>query len=198
MTTFTIYNETNAPEATRDHLSGIKKDWGFIPNLHGILADSPVALEAYDSLFGLVAKSTLSPAEQQVVYQTFNVFHGCEYCVSGHTMLARKAGVPEQAVQALRNRVEIVDERLQALRKFAETVVETRGFAKQSAIDTFIGAGYTKANILEVVTILATKVISNYTNHLTGTPLDDFMKKDDLQWSDPEGRSANKAPAVSA
>lgn len=198
MTTFTIYNETNAPEATRAHLGGIKQGWGFIPNLHGILAESPVALEAYDTLFTLVGKSTLSAAEQQVVYQAINVFHGCEYCASGHTMLARHAGVSEDAVQALRNGTAIADARLQALRSFAETVAETRGFAGQDAIDAFLAAGFTQANVLEVVTIIATKVISNYTNHLTGTPLDAFMLSGDLQWNDPKGRSANKALAIAA
>ena len=189
MTRFELHNETNAPEGSRAALAETKKGWGFIPKLHAILAESPVALKGYDALFGLVAQSTLTPVEQQVVYQAINVFHGCEYCTAGHTFLSRNAGVPEDAIQALRNQTEIADARLQALRLFAETVAETRGFAGDDAVDAFIAAGFTRANVLEVVTIIATKVISNYTNHLTHTPLEDFMTDPALRWIDPEGRT---------
>lgn len=189
MTRFELYTETNAPEGSRATLAETKKGWGFIPKLHAILAESPVALKGYDTLFGLVGQSTLTPAEQQVVYQTINVFHGCEYCAAGHTFLSRNAGVPEDAIQALRNQTVIADARLQALRVFAETVAETRGFAGDDAVDAFIAAGFTRANVLEVVTIIATKVISNYTNHLTHTPLEDFMSDPALRWIDPEGRT---------
>jgi AhpD family alkylhydroperoxidase len=189
VTRFEIYNETNAPEGSRAALAETKKGWGFIPKLHAILAESPVALKGYDALFGLVGQSTLTPAEQQVVYQAINVFHGCEYCTAGHTFLSRNAGVPEDAIQALRNQTEIADTRLQALRRFTELVAETRGFAGDDAVDTFIAAGFTRAQVLEVVTIIATKVISNYTNHLTHTPLEDFMTDPALRWIDPEGRT---------
>lgn len=189
MTRFELHNETNAPEGSRAALAETKQGWGFIPKLHAILAESPVALKGYAALFGLVGQSTLTPAEQQVVYQAINVFHGCEYCTAGHTFLSRNAGVPEDAIQALRNQTEIADARLQALRAFAELVAETRGFSGDDAVDAFIAAGFTRANVLEVVTIIATKVISNYTNHLTHTPLEDFMTDPALRWIDPEGRT---------
>lgn len=189
MTSFAIHNQTTAPEASRARLAEVKNAWGFVPNLHAILAESPIALDAYDHLFNLVAGGTLSPAEQQIVFQAINVFHGCEYCTAGHTFLSRKAGVSEQAVQAIRNRQPIEHPRLEALRRFAERVAETRGFAGDEAVEAFLAAGFNKAQLLEVVTIIATKVISNYTNHLTHTPLEDFMRDPALRWVDPEGRT---------
>jgi AhpD family alkylhydroperoxidase len=189
MTEFTLYDENTAPEGSRAKLAEVKKGWGFVPKLHGMLAESPVALKGYDSLFALVTESTLTPAELQVVYQAVNVFHGCEYCTAGHTFLSRNAGVAEDVIAALRNQTPIADGRLQALRIFTETVAETRGFAGDEAVDTFIAAGFTRANVLDVVTIIATKVISNYTNHLTHTPLEDFMTDLALRWVDPKGRT---------
>lgn len=189
MTRFELYNETNAPEGSRAALAETKKGWGFIPKLHAILAESPAALKGYDALWALVTQTSFTPAEQQVVYQAVNVFHGCEYCTAGHTFLSRNAGVPEDAIQALRNQTVITDARLQALRSFTELVTETRGFAGDDAVDAFIAAGFTRAQVLEVVTIIATKVISNYTNHLTHTPLEDFMLDPALRWIDPEGRT---------
>jgi len=194
MNPFPIHTLDTAPEASRDRLAAVKKAWGFLPKLQATLAESPVALKAYDDLFGLVAsEASLSPSEQQVVYQAINVFHGCEYCTAGHTFLSRKAGVPEDAVQALRNRTPIADPRLEALRRFAEQVALTRGFAGDAAVEAFIAAGFTRAQVLEVVTIIATKVISNYTNHLTHTPLEDFMNDPALRWHDPEGRTPARA-----
>jgi uncharacterized peroxidase-related enzyme len=188
MTKFELYNESNAPEESQALLKEVKKQWGFVPKLQATLAQSPVALEAYTRLFGLVHKSALTPVEQQVVYQAINVLHGCEYCTAGHTYLSRKAGVPEQAIQALRDSTPIADARLQALRSFAESVSTRRGLVEDVVVDTFIAAGFTKQNVLEVVTIIATKTISNYTNHLTHTPLEDFMADPQLRWIAPRNR----------
>jgi AhpD family alkylhydroperoxidase len=189
MTTFTAYTLDTAPEGSRAKLAEVTKAWGFLPKLHGNLAESPVALEAYDTLFGLVAKSTLSPIEQQVAYQAINVFHACEYCTAGHTYLSRMVKMDEQAIAALRNGAPIADPRLQALRIFAESVVRERGFVGDAAVDAFLAAGFTKANVLEVVTIAATKTISNYTNHITHTELESFMADPALGWVSPRNRA---------
>jgi uncharacterized peroxidase-related enzyme len=190
MTTYTVHTAQTAPEASRPLLASVKQSWGFIPKLQAAMAESPLALEAYDTLFNLVAtKATLSPAEQQIVYQAINVFHGCEYCTAGHTFLSRKAGVPEDVIRAVRDQQPITNPRLETLRRFAERVAETRGFAGDSAVDAFIAAGFTKAQVLEVVTIIAAKVMSNYTNHLAHTPLEDFMEDPALRWHDPLSRT---------
>jgi AhpD family alkylhydroperoxidase len=134
-----------------------------------------LALEAYDTLFGMVAaKATLSPVEIQVAYQAINVFHECEYCTAGHTYLSRVVKMDEAAIAALRNGTPIPDARLEALRIFAEAVVRERGFVGDAAID--------------VVTIAATKTISNYTNHLTHTELESFMSDPALGWASPRCR----------
>jgi AhpD family alkylhydroperoxidase len=186
MERFTIHDQTTAPAGSRERLGAVRAAWGFIPKLQGTLAESPLALEAYDTLFNLVvARSTLTAIEQQVVFQAINVFHGCEYCTAGHTYLSRQAGVPEGVIRALRERTAIDDRKLEALRTFAVRVAETRGHAGDAAVTTFLAAGYTRAQVLDVVAIIATKVISNYTNHLTHTPLESFMSDPALRWVAP-------------
>ena len=44
-------------------------------------------------------------------------------------------------------------------------------------VETFLAAGYTKQQILEVILGVAQKVMSNYTNHLAQTPLDAVSEK---------------------
>ena len=47
--------------------------------------------------------------------------------------------------------------------------------------DAFYSAGYKHQQLLEIILILAQKVMSNYTNHLADTPVDEPFKKFD--WS---------------
>ena len=103
MQTFQVHDVDSAPQASKPLLERSKREWGFIPTLHGILAESAPTLEAYQTLFALGAKSSLTPAEQQVVYIAVSAFHECEYCVAGHTYLARAAKLDESAITALRS-----------------------------------------------------------------------------------------------
>jgi uncharacterized peroxidase-related enzyme len=193
MPRFTVHTIETAPEAAKATLSAVAGAWGFVPNLHGVLAESPAALDAYDALWAAVARSGLSPVEQQVAYMAINVFHECEYCTAGHTFLSRKAGMPEDALTALREGRPIPVARLEALRRFAEAVVRERGFVPEAEIDAFLAAGFTKANVLDVVAVAATKTISNYTNHLTGTPKEEFMADPSLAWVAPRNRKGAAA-----
>jgi AhpD family alkylhydroperoxidase len=183
MTRFDLHTPDTAPDGAKAQLATTTKAWGFTPNLHAILAESPAALIGYDTLFGLVAQSTLTPVELQVACQAVNVFHGCEYCTMGHTYLSRAAGMDEGAIADLRANRAPADPRLAALWAFTRAVVEMRGHAGDAAVDAFIAAGFTRANVLDVVTIIATKTISNYTNHLTHTPKEGFMTDPALAWS---------------
>jgi uncharacterized peroxidase-related enzyme len=196
-TAFAVHTINSAPAASQPLLEQSKKSWGFIPTLHGTLAEAPIALDAYTSMYdAIVARSTLTPIEQQVAFQAVNVLHGCEYCTAGHTYLSRAVKMPEDVIAALRESRPITgDARLQALREFTEAVVRERGLAGDAAVDAFVAAGFTKANVLELVTIVACKTISNYTNHLTHTPLEGFMADPALNWVAPARRTALKQAA---
>lgn len=122
------------------------------------------------------------------MFLTVSVFHECEYCASAHTHLGRLNKLDEAAIQALRNGTPIPDARLQALRHFTEAVLRARGFAGDAAVAAFLAAGYTRRNVLEVVTVIATKTITNYTNHLTHTPKESFMLDPALAWTSPRNR----------
>ena len=188
MESFQVHTVESAPIGSRALLEATKKEWGFLPTLHSILAESPAALEGYRQTFALVGKSSFSPAEQQVVFLAASAFHKCRYCVAGHTYLGRSVQLPESVIQALRDDRPIDDPRLQTLRSFTETVLRTRGAAGNEAIAAFLHAGYTKAQVLEVVLVIAAKTISNYTNHLAHTPDEAFMADPSFGWVPPSLR----------
>jgi uncharacterized peroxidase-related enzyme len=186
MHTFTVHDIQSAPTASKPLLERSQEEWGFVPTLHGVLAESAPTLSAYQTLFALGATSSLTPAEQQVVYLAVSAVHGCEYCVAGHTYLARAAELSEPAIAALRVGSPIPDARLQALRAFAESVVRLRGAVGDDGVATFLRAGYSRAQVLEVVLIIATKTISNYVNHIAHTPKESFMSDPTLSWRAPQ------------
>jgi uncharacterized peroxidase-related enzyme len=185
MTKFSVHTLDDAPEGSRATLAATAKAWGFVPNLQAILAESPASLKAYEALFAIAGETGFSPAEQQVVFLTTSVFHGCEYCTMGHTYLGGKAGVPAADIAALRAAEPPQDPRLRALAGFVRQVLETRGDVGDAAVDEFIAAGFTRANVLDVLVIVATKTISNYANHMAHTPKEGFMSDPALAWTAP-------------
>lgn len=174
MSKFTIYNETNAPEASRATLSAVKSSLGFIPNLMGTMAEAPAALNAYVQLMELIGSSTLSPQEQRLVTLAISQENTCDYCIAAEGMLAHKVNnIALEDVQAVQNGSTPADQKLQALVTFAKEVSSTRGYPSEETTNKFLAAGYSKANILEVVVGVSMKVLSTYTNHIAETPIDD-------------------------
>jgi len=172
MKTYTIHTEETAPEASKSTLQGVKKAYGFVPNLFGAFAESPAAAEAYAALSGIFEKTSLSPTERQVVLMTNNRLNGCHYCMAAHTTVSQMQSLPEDVVKALRDGTTIADPKLEALRVFTIRVNENRGHVTEPELDAFHAAGYTQENVLEVVLGTTLKVLSNYTNHIVKTPLD--------------------------
>lgn len=182
MSEFILHTPETAPAASKEALADVAKNWGFIPTMHATLAESPAALLGYEMLFGRIAESSLSPIEQQVAFQAINVLHGCAYCTMGHTYLSREAGMDEATISRLRAGQTPDDPKLAALFTFTRVVAEKRGEAQDSVAD-FLGAGFSKANVLDVVALIAAKTISNYGAALTNLPNEEFMTDPALAWS---------------
>ena len=114
--------------------------------------------------------------EKTVIWQTINVEHECHYCVPAHTAVAKSMNVGDDITNALRNQTALPNAKLEALRTFTLTVVRDRGLLSDDAVKAFLDAGYTKQNILEVILGVSQKVMSNFTNHVAHTPVDEPFK----------------------
>src|ERR1700746_1855656 len=180
---FTLHDTKTAPAPSADILNAVQKSWGFVPNLHRVLAQSPAALEAYSSLWGIAEKTSFTPQERNIVYLAIIYENECTYCMAGHTNLSRMAKVEPEVVSAVREGRPIADAKLEALRQFAAKVTRQRGVVSQTDVAAFKAAGYDNRAVLDVLVLAATKLISNYTNHLADTPNDSFMKG--AEWTPP-------------
>ncbi len=172
MPVFTIHTIDSAPEGSRETMGAIKRKFGFVPNLIGELGAAPAAVKAYTTLTGLLEETSLSPVEQQLVLTATSIANSCHYCVAAHSMGLKMAGLAQNEIDAVREGRELADVRLEALRKLTSAVVERRGWLDSADVQAFLKAGYRQEQILEVLVGVAAKTLSNYTNHLAGTPLD--------------------------
>ncbi len=164
--------QTPNPEA-RQLLEKAQAAFGMVPNLLAVMASAPPLGEAYLALGEHFAASGFSLDEQHVALLTVSRANGCDYCVGVHTAIAAMAGVDDKLVHAIRDDAVIDEPRLQALRVFVQSVVVNRGWVPALQVKDFLGAGFRKTQILDVIQVVAFKTLSNYTNHLVDTRLDE-------------------------
>jgi alkylhydroperoxidase family enzyme len=189
MSEFKIHTIETAPAASQAVLEAATKAYGSIPNMLGILAEAPEALKAYNELHQHFVDSSFNAEEMTVVWQSINVENNCTYCVPAHTAIAQMMQVDPALTEALRTQAPMPNEKLQVLQDTTLAIVRQRGILTDAQTERFYSVGYGPKQVLEIVLGVAQKTISNYTNHLAKTPLDDAFKA--FIW---EKKSAAQAP----
>lgn len=159
----------------REVLERAQKQVGFIPNMYARMVNSPGLLETYLTGYDRFRQeSGFTPAEQEVVFLTISRENGCHYCVAAHSFLADKQSDVSTAVtDAIRDGQPVPDPKLRALSEFTRTLLAKRGWLDRADVDAFLAAGYTERHILEIILAVAVKTLSNWSNHLFATPLDE-------------------------
>jgi uncharacterized peroxidase-related enzyme len=189
---FIVHDIATAPEGSVEILKNVQRAWGFVPNLHRILAESPAALTAYTTLWSIAEATSFTSIERNVAYLSIIYENECVYCMAGHTNLSRMAKVDEAVISAIREGRPVADTKLEALRHFSALITRNRGVVSHADVEAFKAAGYNNRAVLDVLVLAATKLISNYTNHLADTPLDPFMKG--AEWKAPGKLNAIASP----
>jgi alkylhydroperoxidase family enzyme len=184
---FKYYTKEDAPRESVPQIERSLKNYGFLRTLHQVLAAAPAAYQAYLDTFALFEdQTTFSSLEQQVVFMTANYENNCHYCVPGHSFLMTLKQMPADVIESLREGQPIKDTKLEALRTYTRRLLDKRGHLNDSEIKAFLDAGYTERQALEVLVGLAAKLISNFTNSLAHTELDDVSKPH--AWVHPKNR----------
>ena len=179
----------DAPEAAKPFLAKAEQANGYLPNLLRVLANAPVALETYLTVSGINGRASLDLAAREAVQITAAAIHGCGFCVAGHTAIAtKKAGVPPDAVNALREKQEGPDARLNAVARFTEAVIAGRGRVSDAELSSFKAAGFDDAAALEVVLGVSLATLCNFANNLGEPPLNPQMEA--YRWDGPVAQAA--------
>ena len=190
---FEVYSKETAPSKSKPALAALEQAVGMIPNLAGAMAESPVLIEGFGTLRGIFQKSTLSPAEREIVSLTNAVANGCSYCVAIHSTFALKSGVDTSTVDALRAEEAPQDEKMAALSTYCQKLIGKRGQVSPGDLAAFLAAGFSKEQALEVVVGIAGSVLANYARHITDAPLDDMLLPQVWVATGPETAPANIA-----
>mgnify|MGYP003385894943 FL=1 len=173
---FTLYTPETAPQAAQDELKNSAEVFGWVPNLHAVLAEAPPVLTAYKSLHGLFQQSSFDAEELTVVWQSINLENTCHYCVPAHTTIAGMMAVDSTLINALLEGKALPTEKLEVLKDTTKALLNQRGDLNDEQIARFTAVGYGNQQLLEIILGIAQKTISNYTNKLAHTPLDDQFK----------------------
>jgi AhpD family alkylhydroperoxidase len=172
MQTFPVHTVESAPEKSKPSLQTLQGVFGMIPNIAGAMATSPVLIGSLVGLFQKVHGGSFSEAEIQVLLLTNAVTNRCDWAVAFHTALALKSGVEPADVQAIRDREAPRSPKSSALSTLARALIEKRGRLEDLDVSRFLQAGFDKAHLLEVITVVAASTITNYTGNVTRPPVE--------------------------
>ncbi|MFT6319384.1 MAG: putative peroxidase-related enzyme [Granulosicoccus sp.] len=170
MQNFNVPTREEVSENNQAIFDNLKGALGFVPNLYAYYAKNDTALADYLALQN--RKSTLKAKEKEVINLVTSQINGCRYCQSAHTALGKMNGFSEEQILEIRGGSAAFDAKFDALAQFTKSVVENKGNASQTTKDAFFAAGYSEANMIDVVMVVGDRVISNYIHNLTGFAID--------------------------
>lgn len=173
---FPIHSVDSSPDASKDAIRWYQANFGMVPNLAGVMAESPALFLSYwQTQQNLLQQGALSAREVNIVETVVAHHNQCQYCVAGHTAFGATPlfnNSPEE-LHAIRSDADFNEGRLNALRSFTLRVLESQGRISTGQLNEYLAHGYTRAQAMDVVACIAAKVMSNFTNQLALTPLDD-------------------------
>jgi AhpD family alkylhydroperoxidase len=171
---FVDHTSETAPEAART-LAATEKHLGYLPAAVARLAEAPLLLDGFLKLSGMFETTSLDPLARETVIMTMATRNDCHVCVAMHTAKLTELDADPALIAALREDKPLPDERLQAIRDFTHTVLDTAGAVSDEALSAFVTAGFTRRQALEVVLGIGTYTMSTLANRLTRAPLDGPM-----------------------
>jgi len=177
MSSYPVHTIASAPENSKAALEWLQQAFGVLPNLPAAIANSPKLINSLVGLFKQVHSQGLTEAENQIVLLTDAVTNSSRYAVAFHTALALQQGISSKETDAIREGRPPADQRFAALSNLAKALIEKRGHLSERELDSFLAAGFSKEQVLEVVAIVAASTITNYAGTITNPPLEDHFRE---------------------
>lgn len=170
MSTFNVPTREEVSKNNQAIFDNLNKALGFVPNLYATYAHSDTALENYLTFAN--AKTSLSAKEKEVVNLAVSQVNNCNYCLSAHTAIGKMNGFTDNQILELRGGKASFNTKLDALARLAKNITENRGRTDATVLENFFNAGYSKANLIDTISLVGDKTISNYLHSTTQVPVD--------------------------
>jgi uncharacterized peroxidase-related enzyme len=162
----------DAPEKSRTLLEAVNQQLGVVPNMFRLIATSPQALEGYLGLSGALGHGALPAATRERIALAVAEVNGCDYCLSAHTYLGKNLARLDDAEIAANRNGGSNDPKADAAVRFAVAVTRGRGHIADADFSSVRLAGYSDAQIIEIVQHVALNTWTNYFNEVFGTDID--------------------------
>ncbi len=152
-------------------LDAVESSLGMVPNFVRVLANSPAALGAFLGLHGIASAGALDPLTRERIALAVAEQNACQYCVSAHTAIGRKAGL--DGAEMLANRQgRSSDVKAAASLNFASALVEHTGQVTAAEVEAVRAAGHSDAEIVEIIAHVAMNIFTNLLGKATQVEID--------------------------
>jgi uncharacterized peroxidase-related enzyme len=153
------------PADSKPTLDSFTKKIGFTPNMMITFAQSPIAFNAWATLLDALSK-TLDVKTRDSIGLAVSEVNGCNYCLTVHSFTAEHMAKLSADEIILARKGHARDPKRDAAIQFARRIIETRGKVSDADLKTIRDAGYTDANVIEIVALVAMYVLTNFFNNV--------------------------------
>jgi uncharacterized peroxidase-related enzyme len=171
MSRIAVPSREAAPAASQPFLDAVQKQLGVVPNLFRLVALSPAALQGFLGFSGALTKALDVRTRERIAIAVAQV-NGCDYCLSAHTYLGLNLAKIDNAEIALNRRGASSDPKANTAVAFARKITENRGHVAEGDVQAVRAAGYTDAQIVEIIAIVAENIFTNLINIVAETEID--------------------------
>ncbi|WPU96985.1 peroxidase-related enzyme [Mucilaginibacter sabulilitoris] len=159
------------PVDSKPTLDAFAKNLGFTPNMLATFARSPIAFNAWATMRNSLNR-TLDLKTRELISLAVSEVNGCNYCLAVHSYAANKAKLPVEEI-VLARKGHASDPKRDAAVQFARKIIEARGQVSDADVEAVREAGYTDANVIEIVTLVAVYSLTNFFNNVID-PVKDY------------------------
>jgi len=167
-------NPVQSDQATgkaKELLDAVQAKLKMTPNMTRVMANSPAVLQGYLSFSGALAGGALDPKLREMIALEVGEQNACQYCVSAHTAIGKMTGLSDSDIDAARGAQASSSKNAAAL-QFARQIIAKRGLTTEADVDAVRNAGFSDAEIAEIIAHVALNVFTNYFNNTAGVEVD--------------------------
>lgn len=170
MNTINVPQREEVNETNQSIFDTLEATLGFVPNLYATYAHSNNALKNYLDFAN--AKTSLTAKEKEIVNLAVSQVNNCSYCLAAHTAIAGMNGFSGDEILSLRAGKAPFNSKYEALASLAKNMTENRGRTEAAVLENFFNEGYTKEQLIDTISLVGEKTISNYLHSTTNIPVD--------------------------
>ena len=141
------------------------------PDFLKILANSPAAALAYARAEEALAGGRLSERQREQIALAVAEINGSKCCLLAHSLRGSNAGLTAEEIGSAR-RATAPDGKAGQMLRFTQSIVLQRGEISDEDLSALRKAGFSEAEMIEIVANIALSVFTNYANIVSKTEVD--------------------------